>query len=194
MRWPTSPRRTSPRQAGDLQGRCGSSGTGRCRWTPRPRDARWAPAAAGRAGVRRSATAAGAARPRPRGLLAAALPALYLVFAVLDDARGSLDAVLTGRTVGLITRSSASRRRHSGGDRHRRPARWLTVRSDLPGRRIWARCDAALVIPSYIGAYLSSRRSARAGRSPACSASSGCRRSTASRRVLVLTLFTYPLF
>ncbi|HEX8207847.1 MAG TPA: iron ABC transporter permease, partial [Solirubrobacteraceae bacterium] len=35
------------------------------------------------------------------------------------------------------------------------PVAWLTVRTDLPGRRIWAvLCALPLVIPSYIGAYL----------------------------------------
>ena len=35
------------------------------------------------------------------------------------------------------------------------PLAWLTVRTDLPGRRIWAvLCALPLVIPSYIGAYL----------------------------------------
>ena len=35
------------------------------------------------------------------------------------------------------------------------PLAWLTVRTDLPGRRAWAvLCALPLVIPSYIGAYL----------------------------------------
>ena len=35
------------------------------------------------------------------------------------------------------------------------PLAWLTVRTDLPGRRTWAvLCALPLVIPSYIGAYL----------------------------------------
>ncbi len=35
------------------------------------------------------------------------------------------------------------------------PIGWLTVRTDLPGRRLWAvLCTLPLVIPSYVGAYL----------------------------------------
>ena len=35
------------------------------------------------------------------------------------------------------------------------PLAWLTVRTDLPGRRLWATlCALPLVIPTYVGAYL----------------------------------------
>ena len=101
-------------------------------------------AAAGRAIGRRlpAATRVFGARRPPLVLLglgliiglASALPALYLVVAVLDDASAALDAVLTSRTLGLITRSlglaaAVTRRR----DRDRRPAR-LADRALRPAR------------------------------------------------------------
>ncbi|MFP5364038.1 MAG: ABC transporter permease [Thermoleophilia bacterium] len=163
-------------------------------------------AAAGRTLGRRLAPAAralGARRP-PLPLLglglvvglAAALPALYLVFAVLDDARGALDAVFADRTAGLITRSLGLAVAVTGtAIAIAVPLAWLTVRSDLPGRRIWATLlTLPLVIPSYIGAYLFvsalGPRGALADllgveRLPSIYGFTGA--------FLVLTLFTYPL-
>jgi len=128
--------------------------------------------------------------------LAAALPALYLVFAVLDDARGALDAVLTQRTVSLIMRSlGLAAAVTTAAIAIAVPLAWLTVRSDLPGRRIWATLlTLPLVIPSYIGAYLFvsalGPRGALAGllgveQLPSIYGFTGA--------FLVLTLFTYPL-
>ncbi|HEV2775557.1 MAG TPA: iron ABC transporter permease, partial [Solirubrobacteraceae bacterium] len=123
-------------------------------------------ASAGRALGRRLPTAArvfGVRRP-PLVLLglglaiglAAALPALYLVVAVFDDASAALDAVLTSRTLGLITRSLGLAAAVTlAAVAIAVPLAWLTVRSDLPGRRVWATlATLPLVIPSYIGAYL----------------------------------------
>ncbi len=88
--------------------------------------------------------------------LASALPALYLTITVLDDASAALDAVLTGRTVSLITRSLGLAAAVTGAAiAIAVPLAWLTVRSDLPGRRAWATlATLPLVIPSYIGAYV----------------------------------------
>jgi len=88
--------------------------------------------------------------------LAAALPALYLVIAVVGDARAALDAVLTDRTLGLIIRSGGlAAAVTAAAIAIAVPIAWLTVRSDLPGRRAWATlATLPLVIPSYIGAYL----------------------------------------
>jgi iron(III) transport system permease protein len=162
-------------------------------------------AAAGRAVGRRLPSAVrvfGMRRP-PLGLLAlglaiglaAALPALYLVVAVLDDARGALDAVLTSRTLGLITRSlGMAAAVTTASIAIAVPLAWLTVRSDLPGRRVWATlATLPLVIPSYIGAYLFvsalGPRGALADllgvRLPSIYGFAGA--------FLVLTLFTYPL-
>jgi len=128
--------------------------------------------------------------------LAAALPALYLVVAVLDDAGGALDAILTDRTLGLITRSlGLAAAVTATAIAIAVPLAWLTVRSDLPGRRIWATLlTLPLVIPSYIGAYLFvsalGPRGALADllgveRLPSIYGFSGA--------FVVLTLFTYPL-
>jgi iron(III) transport system permease protein len=128
--------------------------------------------------------------------LASALPALYLVVAVVDDARGALDAVLTDRTLGLITRSlGLALAVTAAAVAIAVPLAWLTVRSDLPGRRAWATLlTLPLVIPSYIGAYLFvsalGPRGALADllgveRLPSIYGFSGA--------FLVLTLFTYPL-
>ncbi|HUR86733.1 MAG TPA: iron ABC transporter permease [Solirubrobacteraceae bacterium] len=119
------------------------------------------------AGLRRRLSPArrllGARRP-PLGLLgvglviglASALPALYLTITVLDDASAALDAVLTGRTVSLVTRSLGLAAAVTGAAiAIAVPLAWLTVRSDLPGRRVWATlATLPLVIPSYIGAYV----------------------------------------
>jgi len=162
-------------------------------------------AAAGRALGRRlpsAARALGARRP-PLVLLglglavglASALPALYLVAAVLDDASAALDAILTSRTVGLITRSlGLAAAVTAAAVAIAVPLAWLTVRSDLPGRRVWATlATLPLVIPSYIGAYLFvsalGPRGALAGllgvQLPSIYGFAGA--------FAVLTLFTYPL-
>lgn len=163
-------------------------------------------AAAGRGLGRRLAPAARApaARRPPLVLLglglvvglAAALPALYLVFAVLDDGRAALDAVFTDRTAGLVTRSlGLAVAVTAAAIAIAVPLAWLTVRSDLPGRRIWATVlTLPLVIPSYIGAYLFvsalGPRGALADllgveQLPSIYGFTGA--------FLVLTLFTYPL-
>ncbi len=125
-------------------------------------------AAAARAGsLRRRMSPArrllGARRP-PLGLLgfgvviglASALPAIYLAITVLDDAGAAVDAVLTQRTVSLVARSLGLAGAVTvAAVAIAVPLAWLTVRSDLPGRRIWATlATLPLVIPSYIGAYV----------------------------------------
>ncbi len=162
-------------------------------------------AAGGRALGRRlpaAARAFGARRPPlvllGLGLLiglAAALPALYLLVAVLDDTPGALDAVLTSRTLGLIMRSLGLAAAVTvAAIAIAVPLAWLTVRSDLPGRRAWATlATLPLVIPSYIGAYLFVSALGPRGalaellgvRLPSIYGFAGA--------FLVLTLFTYPL-
>ena len=163
-------------------------------------------AAAGRTLGRRLPSAArafGARRP-PLVLLglglavglAAALPALYLVVAVLDDGRAALDAVLSDRTVGLITRSlGLAVAVTAAAIAIAVPLAWLTVRSDLPGRRVWATLlTLPLVIPSYIGAYLFVSALGPRG---ALASLLGVERLPSiygfTGAFLVLTLFTYPL-
>ncbi len=105
----------------------------------------------------------GARRPPPPLLalglvvaLAAALPALYLVVVVAGDARAALDAVLTSRSLGLVARSAGlAAAVTASAIAIAVPLAWLTVRSDLPGRRAWATlATLPLVMPSYIAAYV----------------------------------------
>src|SRR4051794_13928074 len=71
--------------------------------------------------------------------LASALPAIYLAVTVLDDLRAALDAVLTQRTFGLAARSlGLAAAVTAAAIAIAVPLAWLTVRSDLPGRRAWA--------------------------------------------------------
>ena len=84
------------------------------------------------------------------------LPAAYLVIVVagslgpaLDTAFSSRTAATLGRTLGLATAVTAASIALA------LPLAWLTVRTDLPGRRLWATlCALPLVIPTYVGAYL----------------------------------------
>jgi len=127
--------------------------------------------------------------------LSAALPALYLVVAVFDDAGGALDAVLTDRTLGLITRSlGLAAAVTAAAIAIAVPLAWLTVRSDLPGRRVWATlATLPLVIPSYIGAYLFVSALGPRG---ALATLLGVQLPSIygfTGAFLVLTLFTYPL-
>jgi iron(III) transport system permease protein len=128
--------------------------------------------------------------------LAAALPALYLVFAVFDDGRAALDAVLTNRTLGLIARSlGLALAVTAAAVAIAVPLAWLTVRSDLPGRRAWATlATLPLVIPSYIGAYLFV---SALGPHGALADLLGVEKLPSiygfTGAFLVLTLFTYPL-
>lgn len=86
----------------------------------------------------------------------ALLPLAYLVVVVAgapDDAREAIwsadAAALLARSVALAAAVTATAIAVAV------PVAWLTVRTDLPGRRVWAvLCTLPLVIPSYIGAYL----------------------------------------
>ena len=86
----------------------------------------------------------------------ALLPLAYLAVVVTgapDDAREAIwsadAAALLGRSAGLAGAVTLTAIAIAV------PVAWLTVRTDLPGRRAWAvLCSLPLVIPSYIGAYL----------------------------------------
>jgi iron(III) transport system permease protein len=86
----------------------------------------------------------------------AVLPLVYLAIVVGGEPSDARDAVwsrealeLMLRSVGLAAAVTATAVAVAV------PIAWLTVRTDLPGRRIWAvLCALPLVIPSYIGAYL----------------------------------------
>ena len=86
----------------------------------------------------------------------AILPAVYLVAIAGADPGDALDtigdsetALVVGRSLGLTAAVCATAVALA------LPLAWLTTRTDLPGRRVWATLAALpLVIPSYVGAYL----------------------------------------
>jgi iron(III) transport system permease protein len=86
---------------------------------------------------------------------AMALPLVYLVATVAGSAAEAIDAVANERTAYLALRSSAlALAVTSTAVALAVPLAWLTTRTDLPGRRLWAVAAALpLVVPSYIGAY-----------------------------------------
>ena len=93
------------------------------------------------------------------GLLVAAaavLPAAYLFIVVAGDLGDALSTALTSRTAAIIARTLALTAAVTAtAIAIALPIGWLTVRTDLPGRRLWAVfCTLPLVIPSYVGAYL----------------------------------------
>ena len=112
---------------------------------------------------RRTFAPLGARRP-PAGLLiaaivvgiAAVLPAAYLAGVVGGDLSAALDDVLTTDTLAVIGRSlGLTAAVCAAAIALALPLAWLTTRTDLPGRRVWATLAALpLVIPSYVGAYL----------------------------------------
>jgi iron(III) transport system permease protein len=89
------------------------------------------------------------------GLLAV-LPAAYLFIVVLGDLGDALATALTSRTAAILARTLAlAAAVTAAAVAIALPIGWLTVRTDLPGRRVWAvLCTLPLVIPSYVGAYL----------------------------------------
>lgn len=83
------------------------------------------------------------------------LPLAYLLITVAGEAGEALDTVANSRTAALVARSVAlAGAVTASAVALAVPLAWLTARTDLPGRRIWAVLAALpLVIPSYIGAY-----------------------------------------
>lgn len=87
---------------------------------------------------------------------AVALPAAYLLVVVGGDWDVAVDAIWRERTLWLLARSLLLAGAVAlGATALAVPLAWLTVRTDLPGRRIWAVLVLLpFVVPSYIGAYL----------------------------------------
>ena len=87
---------------------------------------------------------------------AAVLPAAYLFIVVAGDLGDALATALTSRTAAILARTLALTAAVTvTAIAIALPVGWLTMRTDLPGRRIWAvLCTLPLVIPSYVGAYL----------------------------------------
>lgn len=105
-----------------------------------------------------------AARPAPAWLrlagalvgAVAVLPAAYLFVVVAGDLGDAVATAFTSRTAEILARTLALTAAVTATALAiALPIGWLTVRTDLPGRRAWAvLCTLPLVIPSYVGAYL----------------------------------------
>lgn len=103
-------------------------------------------------------------RPAPVWLLAAGaivgaaavLPAAYLAVVVFGDFSAAMETALSSRALETLLRTAAlTAAVVAASVALALPIGWLTVRTDLPGRRLWAvLCTLPLVIPSYVGAYL----------------------------------------
>jgi iron(III) transport system permease protein len=133
------------------------------------------------------------------GLLVAAcaiLPAAYLFVVVAGDLADALDTALSSRTLEIMLRTLAlTASVTAAAIAIALPIAWLTVRTDLPGRRLWTvLCTLPLVIPSYVGAYLFV---AALGPNGMLQDALGVERLPSVYGFfgawLVLTLFTYPL-
>jgi len=88
--------------------------------------------------------------------LGAVLPAAYLFVVVGGDLGAALDEALAADTALVVLRSlGLTAAVCLTAMAIALPLAWLTSRTDLPGRRVWATLAALpLVIPSYVGAYL----------------------------------------
>ncbi|HEX5763344.1 MAG TPA: iron ABC transporter permease [Solirubrobacterales bacterium] len=145
-----------------------------------------------------------ATRPAPGwltavGLLVAAaavLPAAYLFVVVAGDLGDALAEALTSRAAAILVRTlGLAAAVTATAVAIALPIGWLTVRTDLPGRRVWAAlCTLPLVIPSYVGAYLFV---AALGPNGMLQDALGVERLPSiygfGGAWLVLSLFTYPL-
>ncbi|MFL5873770.1 MAG: ABC transporter permease [Solirubrobacterales bacterium] len=144
------------------------------------------------------------ARPAPVWLLgagaivglAAVLPAAYLAVVVFGDFSAALETAFSSRTLLILLRTAElTTAVVLASIAIALPIGWLTVRTDLPGRRLWAvLCTLPLVIPSYVGAYL---LVAALGPNGMVQEALGVDRLPSiygfTGAWLVLTLFTYPL-
>jgi iron(III) transport system permease protein len=99
----------------------------------------------------------------PRGLFLLALPVCalmvlpvgYLIIRAAEADASSWDLILRARTVELALRSvGLAVAVTCAAGLLALPLAWLTVRTDLPGRRVWTvLLSLPLVIPSYVGAF-----------------------------------------
>ena len=92
------------------------------------------------------------------GIVAAAmsLPLIYLIFQAIDSGSEMLEYVQRGRTLQIVFRSFVLVALVSFGSvLIALPVAWITVRTDLPFRQVWAVLTMLpLVIPSYVGAFV----------------------------------------
>ena len=115
----------------------------------------------GRRGRTRGLGLRGTRRPPPLLLavgvvvaVAAALPAAYLLLTVSDDWATASEAIFDGPTLALLARTVGLAAAVTiSAAAIALPLAWLTTRTDLPARRLWATLTTLpLVVPSYIGA------------------------------------------
>lgn len=94
----------------------------------------------------------------PAGLVALAvlLPPVYLIIRAVGAGWDAWELVFRVRTLRILGRTTWLALTVTGASAAIAvPLAWLTVRTDLPLRRVWAVLTALpLVIPSYVGAYL----------------------------------------
>lgn len=145
-----------------------------------------------------------AARRAPAWLLSAGaligiasiLPAVYLLVVIAGDVAAALETAFSSRALETLVRTAAlTAAVVVASIALALPLGWLTVRSDLPGRRLWTvLCTLPLVIPSYVGAYL---LVAALGPNGMLQDALGVERLPSiygfTGAWLVLTLFTFPL-
>lgn len=131
---------------------------------------------------------------------AAALPAVYVVVRALDDGTSGLAATVWSREAALLlVRTGAlAAAVTAGAVAIAVPLAWLTVRTDLPGRRVLGVLTALpLVIPSYVGGYAFVAALGPRGAIQGWLEPLGVERLPSiygfGGAWLVLTLFTYPL-
>ncbi len=131
--------------------------------------------------------------------LGCALPVAYLLVVITDEPASAWNAIWRPQTLSLLLRSAAlAVAVGAGATAIAVPLAWLTARTDLPGRRVWAVVTALpLVIPSYIGAYLLVSALGPRGELQGVLAPLGIAELPSIYGFrgawLVLTLFTYPL-
>ncbi|MBW3594561.1 MAG: iron ABC transporter permease [Actinobacteria bacterium] len=84
-----------------------------------------------------------------------AIPLAYILLRVAESDAGTWDLILRDRTVWLALRSIGLVAAVTAGAIGLGvPLAWLTVRTDMPLRKVWAVLVALpLVIPSYVGAF-----------------------------------------
>ncbi len=132
--------------------------------------------------------------------LAVALPAVYLAVRALDEGPSGVSGTIgSGRVLELLARTALL----AGAVTATAlliavPLAWLTVRTDVPGRRILSVVTALpLVIPSYVGGYAFVAALGPRGALQSWLAALGVERLPSiygfAGAWLVLSLFTYPL-
>ena len=131
---------------------------------------------------------------------AAALPAVYLIVRAVDGGVGeSVRIVASTRTLELVARTGLlAAAVTASAVAIAVPLAWLTVRTDLPARRVLAVITSLpLVIPSYVGGYAFVAALGPRGALQSWLAPLGVDRLPPiygfGGAWLVLTLFTYPL-